>query len=180
VPGMGFVIVRKSVLEQCEGNCHSLSMDLYDQWVYMQKTGQFRYTPPTHVAAALVEAVRQFNEAGGRPARGARYAKNCAALIEGMTALGFHTFLRREIQAPVIVTFHAPADANYDFAAFYAGVRDKGFILYPGKLTAVETFRIGCIGAITETEMRAAVQAIAATLGEMGVRNTAPAAVKAA
>ena len=181
VPGMGFVILRKSAMEHCEGNCHSLAMDLYDQWVYLQKTGQFRYTPPTHVAAALAEAVRQFNEEGGQPARGARYAKNCATLIEGMAALGFRSFLRREIQAPVIVTFHAPADPKYNFADFYNSVRDKGFILYPGKLTVVETFRIGCIGAIGETEMRAAVDAVARTIREMGIRNVAPAAaVKAA
>src|ERR1035437_1159487 len=139
-------------------------MDVYDQWVYMQKTGQFRYTPPTHVAAALAEAVRQFLAEGGQPARGARYAKNCNALIDGMTALGFRTFLKREIQAPIIVTFHAPDDAKYNFADFYASVRDKGFILYPGKLTVVETFRVGCIGAIGETEMRAAVDAVARTL----------------
>ena len=180
VPGMGLVILRKAVLEKCEGNCHSLAMDLYDQWVYMQKTGQFRYTPPTHVAAALAEAVRQFIAEGGQPARGARYAKNCNALIDGMTALGFRTFLKREIQAPIIVTFHAPDDAKYNFADFYASVRDKGFILYPGKLTVVETFRVGCIGAIGETEMRAAVDAVARTLKEMGIRNTTPAAVKAA
>jgi 2-aminoethylphosphonate-pyruvate transaminase len=180
VPGMGFVILRKTALEKCEGNCHSLAMDLHEQWAYMQRTGQFRYTPPTHVAAALAEAVRQFNEEGGQPARGARYAKNCATLIDGMSALGFRSFLRREIQAPIIVTFHAPGDANYNFADFYAGVRDKGFILYPGKLTAVDTFRVGCIGAIGETEMRAAVDAVARTLKEMGIRNAAPAAAMAA
>jgi 2-aminoethylphosphonate-pyruvate transaminase len=168
------------VLEKCQGNCHSLAMDLYDQWVYMQNTGQFRYTPPTHVAAALMEAVRQFNEEGGQPARGARYLRNCNALLDGMAALGFRSFLRREMQAPVIATFHAPADPNYNFTDFYAGVRDKGFILYPGKLTAVETFRVGCIGAIGETEIRAAVDAIARTLKEMGIRNTTPAAAKAA
>jgi 2-aminoethylphosphonate-pyruvate transaminase len=180
VPGMGFVILKKTVLEQCQGHSHSLAMDLYDQWVYLQNTGQFRYTPPTHVAAALMEAVRQFNEEGGQPARGARYTHNCNVLIDGMGALGFRSFLRREVQAPVIVTFHAPADANYRFAEFYTRVRDKGFVLYPGKLTAVETFRVGCIGAIGETEIRAAVDAIARTLKEMGIRNTAPAVIKAA
>jgi 2-aminoethylphosphonate-pyruvate transaminase len=180
VPGMGFVILRKAMLEKCEGNCHSLAMDLYDQWVYMQGTAQFRYTPPTHVVAALMEAVRQFNEEGGQPARGARYLRNCNALLDGMAALGFRSFLRREIQAPVIATFHAPADPNYNFTDLYAGVRDKGFILYPGKLTTVETFRVGCIGAVGETEIRAAVDAIARTLKEMGIRNTAPALAKAA
>lgn len=179
-PGMGFVIVRRGAIEKCEGRCHSLAMDLYDQWVYMEKTGQFRYTPPTHVAAALLEAVRQFVAEGGQAARGARYASNCAALLDGMTALGFRSFLKPELQAPIIVTFHAPDDANYNFADLYAGVRAKGFILYPGKLTEVETFRVGCIGAIGATEMRAAVDAIALTLKEMGIREAQPAVVKAA
>ncbi len=178
VPGMGFVIMRKAALEKCEGRSHSLAMDLYDQWCYLEKTGQFRYTPPTHVVAALVEAVRQFIEEGGQAARGARYAKNCAVLIDGMSALGFRSFLKRELQAPIIVTFHAPSDARYNFSEFYEKVRDQGFILYPGKLTEVETFRVGCIGAIGEAEMRAAVAAIAQTLKEMDIRNTVPAAVE--
>jgi 2-aminoethylphosphonate-pyruvate transaminase len=132
------------------------------------------------VVAALMEALRQFKAEGGQPARGARYAANCKLLIEGMAALGFVPLLKPELQAPIIVTFHAPADANYNFAEFYARVRDQGFILYPGKLTEVETFRVGCIGAIGEPEMRAAVDAIARTLKGMGIRNAAPAEVKAA
>jgi 2-aminoethylphosphonate-pyruvate transaminase len=180
VPGLGFVLLRRSALELCEGRCHSLAMDLHDQWVYMQKTGQFRYTPPTHVVAALMEALRQFKAEGGQPARGARYAANCKALIEGMAALGFVPLLKPGLQAPIIVTFHAPADANYNFAGFYTRVRDQGFILYPGKLTEIETFRVGCIGAIDEADMRSAVDAIARALRDMGIRNTAPAAARAA
>jgi 2-aminoethylphosphonate-pyruvate transaminase len=175
VPGMGFVVARRTALEAAAGNSHSLAMDLHDQWVYLQKTGQWRFTPPTHVVAALHEAIRQFDAEGGVAARGARYARNCKALVDGMEALGFVPFLRKEVRAPIIVTFHAPGDPNYRFPEFYAGVRDKGYILYPGKLTQLETFRVGCIGAIGEREMRGAVEAIAQTLKEMNVRNIAPA-----
>ncbi len=174
VPGMGFAILRRAALENCAGNSHSLAMDLYDQWTYLQKTGQWRYTPPTHVVAALAAAVRQFKEEGGQPARGARYTRNCKALIEGMEALGFRVFLKKELQAPIIVTFHSPGDSNYGFTEFYDRVRDKGFIIYPGKLTQVETFRVGCIGAIGESEIRAAVDAIARSLREMNVKQMAP------
>lgn len=170
VPGMGFVIVKKSVLEASAGNSHSLALDLYDQYVYMQKTTQWRYTPPTHVVAALRAAIDQFKEEGGQPARGARYAVNCAALIEGMAALGFRPFLKPEVQAPIIVTFHAPADPAYDFKRFYAAVRERGYILYPGKLTQVETFRVGCIGAIDANEMRNVVSAVGETLKDLGIR----------
>ncbi len=173
VPGMGFVIIRKATLEKCAGNSHSLAMDLHDQWTYMEKTTQWRYTPPTHVVAALRAAVDQFKAAGGQPARGARYKANCDALIEGMAALGFRPFLPKAIQAPIIVTFHAPADPAYNFKAFYEKVRDRGYILYPGKLTKVETFRVGCIGAIDANEMRNVVSAVAATLKEMGIKQVA-------
>jgi len=179
-PGMGFVFVRKSVLEKCEGNCTSLALDLFDQWVYMEKTTQWRFTPPTHIVVALDAALAQYRVEGGQPARLARYTANCKALLDGMQALGFRSFLPAAIQAPIIVTFHAPADARYTFKEFYERVRDRGFILYPGKLTQVETFRVGCIGAITATEIRHAVNAVADTLADMGIRSVAPAPARAA
>ena len=175
VPGMGFVFIRKTVLEACSGNSHSLAMDLYDQYAYMEKTTQWRFTPPTHVVAALAEALAQFVEEGGQPARLARYTDNCQTLVGGMAALGFKPFLRPEIQAPVIVTFHAPADDKYDFKTFYAAAKKRGFILYPGKLTKLDTFRVGCIGAIGRNEMQQAVNAVADSLREMGIARGTPA-----
>jgi 2-aminoethylphosphonate-pyruvate transaminase len=172
VPGMGFVIGRRSALERAGGNSRSLAMDLLDQWQYMQKTGQWRFTPPTHVVAALGAAIDQYQAQGGQPARLARYSENCTALVGGMRKLGFETFLPDSVQAPIIVTFHAPPDPAYDFGEFYRRVRDRGFILYPGKLTSVDTFRVGCIGAIDAATMRQAVAAIADVLREMGVRRT--------
>lgn len=169
VPGMGFVLVRKDVLEASQGNSHSLALDLYDQYAYMQKTTQWRFTPPTHVVAAFRAALDQYLAEGGQAVRGARYRRNCAALVDGMRELGFRPFLRPEVQAPIIVTFHAPDDPRYDFKTFYAKVRERGYILYPGKLTQVETFRVGCIGAIDDNEMRNVVSAIGLTLQEMGI-----------
>jgi 2-aminoethylphosphonate-pyruvate transaminase len=180
VPGMGFVIVRRVALDKCQGNSHSLAMDLHDQWTYMQRTEQWRFTPPTHVVAAFRSALDQFIAEGGTAARGARYRKNCDTLLDGMAALGFKSFVPRNVQAPVIATFHAPADPAYDFKSFYEKVRARGYILYPGKLTQVETFRVGCIGAIDANEMRNVVSAIAETLREMGIRNVGPAKQAAA
>ncbi|QOT80588.1 2-aminoethylphosphonate--pyruvate transaminase [Cupriavidus basilensis] len=174
VPGMGFVLVKKSVLEASQGNSHSLALDLYDQYTYMQKTTQWRFTPPTHVVAAFRAALDQFLEEGGQPVRGARYRANYRTLVGGMAELGFRPFLPPEVQAPIIVTFHAPDDARYDFKTFYAKVRERGYILYPGKLTQVETFRVGCIGAIDANEMRNVVSAIGETLAEMGIEMKAP------
>ena len=166
-PGMGFVIVRRAALERCEGNCHSLAMDLYDQWVYIQKTTQWRYTPPTHVVAAFDSAIAQYLEEGGRGARYARYALNCRTLIEGMTRLGLLSFLPAAIQAPIIVTFYAPDSPRYAFKSFYDAVKARGYILYPGKLTTQETFRVGCMGQLGERGIAGAVEAVGQVLAEM-------------
>jgi len=121
----------------------------------------------------LRAAIEQYRAEGGLPARLSRYTENCAALVSGMRALGFKTFLPDALQAPIIVTFHAPPDPAYDFKQFYDRVRDRGFILYPGKLTAVDTFRVGCIGAIGPGTLKQAVAAVADVLRGMGVRRLA-------
>ena len=169
VPGMGFVFIRQAVLEGCAGRSQSLAMDLYDQYVYMEKTGQWRFTPPTHVVVALHEAIAQFEAEGGQSARLARYTRNYQTLVTGMAALGFKPFLDPAVQAPIIVTFHAPQHPAYEFKRFYDTAKHYGFLLYPGKLTQVETFRVGCIGAIGPVEMRQAVDAVAQTQRDMGI-----------
>lgn len=173
VPGMGFVIIKRSALEQCAANSHSLALDLYDQWVYMNKTAQWRYTPPTHVVAALDCAVEQYLQEGGLATRGARYARNCKVLIEAMAKLGLKSYVTPDIQAPIIVTFLAPNDPHYDFKTFYQEVKKRGYLLYPGKLTTVDTFRVGCIGHFGEAGIPGAVAAIAETLKVMGVKSLA-------
>lgn len=174
VPGMGFVFIRKAILDACAGRSQSLAMDLHDQYTYMEKTGQWRFTPPTHVVVALAEAIEQFEAEGGQPARLARYTSNYRTLIDGMGRLGFMPFLDPSIQAPIIVTFHAPGDARYDFKTFYNAAKARGFILYPGKLTQVETFRVGCIGAIGPGEIEQAVHAVELALQDMGIASGLP------
>ena len=174
VPGFGFVIARKDELEAAKGVSHSLSLDLYDQWSAMNKTQQWRFTPPTHVLAAFQEALRLHEAEGGVAGRGARYARNRDALVKGMRALGFETLLRDEWQAPIIVTFFNPAHPNFEFKAFYQGMSDRGFVIYPGKLTVVDSFRIGCIGRLDEHVMRNAVAAAGEVLAELGVDDASP------
>jgi 2-aminoethylphosphonate-pyruvate transaminase len=169
VPGMGFVFLRKAILERCAGNSQSLAMDLHDQHQYMEKTGQWRFTPPTHVIAAFGAALDAHEAEGGVAGRGARYRRNCRALVEGMRALGFRPLLPDALQAPIIVTFAMPRHPAFRFAEFYDRLHARGFVIYPGKLMRAESFRIGCIGSIGEAEIRAAVDAVASVLGEMGV-----------
>lgn len=174
VPGFGFVIVRKSELEAAKGNCHSLALDIYAQWAYLQKTGQWRYTPPTHVVAAFLEALRLHAAEGGVVGRGARYARNRDVMVAGMRALGFETLLGDRWLSPIIVTFFCPADPRFEFSRFYDLMKEKGFIIYPGKLTVVESFRVGCIGQMDEHVMRKVVEAAAEALATMGVISAAP------
>lgn len=174
VPGFGFVIVRKDVLGASKGNAHSLSLDLHDQWQVMEKTGQWRFTPPTHAVAAFIRALHAHEAEGGVAARGARYARNRDVMVEGMRSLGFETLLDDRWLSPIIVTFFCPADPAFDFARFYDLMKARGFIIYPGKLTVVDSFRIGCIGQMDEAVMRDVVAAAGAALADMGVTSAAP------
>jgi 2-aminoethylphosphonate-pyruvate transaminase len=174
VPGFGFVLARRDALEASRGNAHSLSLDLHAQWAAMEKTGQWRYTPPTHVVAAFIEALRIHQAEGGVAARGARYAANRDILVAGMRDIGFETLLDDHWLSPIIVTFFSPADPAFDFARFYELMKRQGYIIYPGKLTVADSFRIGCIGRMDGTVMEGVIAAAAAALAEMGVDNAAP------
>ncbi|MFZ0099436.1 MAG: 2-aminoethylphosphonate--pyruvate transaminase [Gemmobacter sp.] len=174
VPGFGFVIARKDALDAAKGNAHSLSLDVHAQWVAMVRTGQWRYTPPTHVVAAFLEALRLHAAEGGVAGRGARYGRNRDVMVAGMRALGFETLLADRWLSPIIVTFFNPAHPNFVFSRFYDLMKAKGFIIYPGKLTVVDSFRVGCIGRMDEAIMRRVVQSAAECLAEMGVDSAAP------
>jgi 2-aminoethylphosphonate-pyruvate transaminase len=167
VPGMGFVVIDRHALEQADGQCHSLALDLHDQWRYMERTGQWRFTPPTHVLAALAAALAQHAEEGGPAARRARYEANRDTLVRGMCRIGFEPLLDERVQSPIIVTFVAPIHEHWHFGRFYERMRARGFVLYPGKLTRIDTFRVGCIGAINPTDIDRMLQAVMATLSEM-------------
>ncbi|WP_299949827.1 2-aminoethylphosphonate--pyruvate transaminase [uncultured Ruegeria sp.] len=174
VPGFGFIVARKNELEAAKGNSHSLSLDVHAQWAHMNKTGQWRFTPPTHVVAAFIEALRSHAAEGGVPGRGARYTRNRDVIVAGMRGLGFETLLDNRWLSPIIVTFFCPADKNFVFDQFYNLMKEKGFIIYPGKLTVVDSFRVGCIGQMDEDVMRQVVNAAKQSLEEMGVTSAAP------
>jgi 2-aminoethylphosphonate-pyruvate transaminase len=175
VPGMGFAIVRREALEEARGQAPSLSLDLHDQWTAMEKNGQWRFTPPTHVIAALDRALDQHAAEGGVEGRGGRYRRNCALLVAGLRGLGFETLLPDHLQAPIIVTVRMPADPKFHFETFYERLGQRGYLIYPGKLTVADSFRIGCIGALGEAEMRGVLQAITEVIAELGVISCAPA-----
>lgn len=170
VPGFSFVIARRSHLTACEGYARSLSLDLLGQLKGFDKNGQFRYTPPTHSILAFAQALAELELEGGIPGRAARYQRNHAALLEGMRALNFKSYLPPEIQSYIITSFHYPEDPGFTFEKFYRSLSDQGFIIYPGKLSQVDLFRIGNIGRLFEADLHALVGAVRSSLAAMGVR----------
>ncbi len=175
-PGFGFVIARKKLLEASRGNSHSISLDVFEQWDNMNRTGQWRFTPPTHVVAAFAEGLRLHREEGGAEARLKRYVDNRDTLVDGMRERGFETLLSERWLSPIIVTFFNPAHSNFDFAAFYDGLKSRGFVIYPGKLTEVDSFRVGCIGRIDTQVMQQLLRAVDETLNELSVDDASPGA----
>ena len=153
VPGFSFVLAKRNKLLECEGNARSLSLDLFDQWQHMDKDGKWRFTSPTHVVAAFSRALDELVAEGGVSARQARYRRNNQMLRECMQQMGFAAYISEEFQSPIITTFLFPEE-GFDFADFYRYVKERGFVLYPGKLTDIDTFRIGNIGEIYEADIR--------------------------
>lgn len=168
VPGFSFVFARRAGLLACEGYARSLSLDLLGQLKGFEKNGQFRYTPPTHALLAFDQALKEMDQEGGINARGARYQRNHETLLAGMRALGFRIFLPSAVQSYIITAFHTPTDPKFSFDTFYRQLSERGFIIYPGKLTQVDTFRIGTIGRLFPTDLQQLVHAIEASLRAMG------------
>ncbi|RHW37485.1 2-aminoethylphosphonate--pyruvate transaminase [Lysinibacillus yapensis] len=164
VPGFGFVIARLEKLMACEGNSRSLSFDLYDQWKEMDKDGKWRFTSPTHVVAAFSKALDELDEEGGIPARSARYQNNNRIVRERLNKIGFQAYLPEEKQSPIITTILFPND-QFEFEHFYSFVKERGYVLYPGKLTNENTFRIGNIGEIYEEDIKELCTIIESYLG---------------
>jgi 2-aminoethylphosphonate-pyruvate transaminase len=166
---VGFCIARESALEKTQGNSPSLVLDLYEQWRAMQKNRQWRFTPPTHVLLAFDQALNEYEEEGGVAGRGKRYQNNCDLLISGMREMGFKTLLPDHLQAPIIVTFHMPANPEFVFSEFYDGLRAMGYVIYPGKLTVADSFRIGCIGRLDREHMQSALDAVKKMLNQFAI-----------
>lgn len=164
VPGVGFALVERAMLERAAGASPSVSLDLHEQWRGFEKDGQWRFTPPVQVVAALVEALRRLEAEGGPAARLARYRDNFRTLLGGMRRLGFDLYLDEAAQSPIIATFRMPAGRPFGFAPFYDALAARGFLIYPGKLTRAETFRIGCIGAVDRRDFERLLAAVAEAL----------------
>jgi 2-aminoethylphosphonate-pyruvate transaminase len=160
VPGFSFIIANTEELQMCKGNGRSLSLDLYDQWKTMElKEGKWRYTSPTHTVRAFNEALKELQEEGGVSARNERYSENQRYLVEGLEKAGFEAYIERKHQSPIITSFLYPGH-DFSFSQFYENLKEKGFVIYPGKVSDIDTFRIGNIGDVNVNDMERLVSAI--------------------
>jgi 2-aminoethylphosphonate-pyruvate transaminase len=169
VPGVGLVVCRRDSLEASAGRSPSVVLDLHAQWAFMESRGWWRFTPPTHVLAALASACERHRAEGGVGPRQERYRRNWRRLVDGLRQRGFRTFLPDAVAAPIIATFHDPADPAYDFQKFYAAMEKRGIVIFPGRLTAAGTFRIGCMGDLVEQDISVILEAIDEAMAETGV-----------
>jgi len=170
VPGFSFILARIGALEETAGYSRTLSLDLLEQYRGLERNGQFRFTPPTHTLIAFRQALAELEAEGGVAGRGDRYRRNYETLMEGMQRLGFKEYLAREDQGYIITSFLYPEDANFQFEAFYERLNEKDYVIYPGKVSDADCFRIGNIGRISESDVRALLAAIQETLVAMDVK----------
>lgn len=148
VPGFSFVICNRGKLMQSEGKARSLCLDLYDQWKTMEKDGKWRFTSPTHTVLAFAQAMEELKQEGGIDARANRYYNNNRLLIEKMKEMGIRAYIGEEHQGPIITTFFYPEHHQFEFQEMYEFIKERGYAIYPGKVTDADTFRIGNIGEI--------------------------------
>lgn len=170
VPGLSFVLARLSSLKQTSGYSRSLSLDLLDQYLGFEKNGQFRFTPPTHALMAFHQALAELQAEGGVEGRAKRYQKNYNTLIAGMREMGFREYLAPQDQGYIITSFLYPKDPNFSFEKFYEKLNKKGHVIYPGKVSDADCFRIGNIGHIFESDVRALLAAVREVVAEMDIK----------
>lgn len=170
VPGFGFAIMRRSAIEATQGWSRSFSLDLFDQWREMEdKGGKWRFTSPTHVVCAFDQALKELELEGGIASRFARYCENHRRLVAGMERLGFRCLLPSQWRAPIITSFLSPSDPRFAFDDFYQRLKSRRYVIYPGKVTNAETFRVGNIGHVFPDDMDQLVIEIDHVLRDMRV-----------
>jgi 2-aminoethylphosphonate-pyruvate transaminase len=169
VPGFSFVIAKKETLLKTEGWARSMSLDLLAQWKGLEANGQFRFTPPTHTILAFRQALKELEEEGGVEGRSARYSKNYETLVAGMREMGFVEYLKPEVQGYIITSFRFPNHPNFDFNRFYELLNEKDQVIYPGKVSNADCFRIGNIGRIFEADVKTLLASIQTTMKEMNI-----------
>jgi 2-aminoethylphosphonate-pyruvate transaminase len=170
VPGFSFVICRREALLATEGQARTVCLDLLAQWQGLEHNGQFRFTPPTHGLLAFEQALRELEREGGVAGRAKRYQENYETLRRGMKEMGFTEYVPEALQGYIITSYRYPADARFKFEEFYNRLSDRGYVIYPGKVTDADCFRIATVGRIFKSDLQALLAAIQVVMTEMGIK----------
>jgi len=170
IPGFSFILARRSELEKCRNQARSLSLDIYDQWTGLNSNGQFRFTPPVQSLIAFARALKELDDEGGILARSCRYEENNRILVREMTELGFELYLPDDVRGYIITSFIYPAHHNFSFEKFYSEINERGCVIYPGKLSKTDCFRIGNIGHLFPSDIIKLTTAIKEVLELMEIQ----------
>jgi 2-aminoethylphosphonate-pyruvate transaminase len=171
LPGLSFCVVKKDLLNSSMGRSQSFSQDLFEEWRNLESSGQFRFSAPTHLVAALQRALKELVEEGGHDARRMRYERNARVVLSGMRKLGFTPLLADENAGPIVQVILAPADGSYNYDHFHAALASRGFSIAPGRIANLATFRVGTAGNLDATTMNAFIDALKDSVGALGIQD---------
>jgi 2-aminoethylphosphonate-pyruvate transaminase len=169
IPGFSFVIASRPDLDKCKDQARTLSLDLFSQWAGLNSNGQFRFTPPVQSLLAFHKALEELEKEGGIKGRAKRYANNNSLLMKGMNNLGFEPYLSDNIRGYIITSFLYPDHPAFSFETFYSKLNEKGFVIYPGKLSKTDCFRIGNIGQLYDIDIKLLIEAIEEVFYELEI-----------
>jgi len=174
VPGASLCLARKDFLTQvCKNQSRSFTLDLTMQFEALEKSGQFPFTPPTHVITAFRQALEELEQEGGVEARYKRFKSNSDYVIDEMLDIGFSLFIKdRKAKhlGPFIVPFDFPQkETGWEFTWFYEYLKDRNCVIYPGKASKADTFRIGCIGDLHREDFKLLIESVKGALKEKNI-----------
>ena len=167
-----FIIGRKDIIEASKDYPkRSYYCNLYLQYHFFEKTGEMHFTPPVQTIYATIQALKEYF-AEGEEAKWARHTRVFNAIHKGLDELGFKDAVKREWQAGLVVSPIYPDDPNWDFEKVHDYCYERGYTIYPGKISTTNTFRLCALGAIDEDDITAFFKVFRKTDTGVFLKNT--------
>lgn len=153
--GLSFIVGNRALIEQSANYPkRSYYCNLYLQYHFFETTGEMHFTPPVQTIYAARQALDEYF-AEGEQAKWQRHLSVFEAIHAGLERLGFQNIIQRELQAGLVVSVRYPDDANWDFERVHDYCYERGFTIYPGKVSTQDTFRLCALGAISAADIEA-------------------------
>ena len=152
--GLSFIIGKtKEIIRSKDYPKRSYYCNLYLQYEYFEKTGEMHFTPPVQTIYATIQGLKEYFEEG-EEAKWARHTRVFNAIHDGLDRLGFKDVIKRQWQSGLVVSVIYPDDPNWDFSKIHDYCYERGFTIYPGKISTTNTFRLCALGAIDEQDIK--------------------------